>query len=319
MNLRISIVGAALLSLAIAAFASDDAAALLKAGRMDDAIKTLNANIASHPNNANAYGTLCKAYQLMGDYDRAIQNCQKAINIDPNISEYHLWLGRAYGDKADDSNPFSAWGLAKKVAASFERAVQLAPGSVAARNDLAEFYSSAPGVAGGGDDKARRIAAETEHIDPAAAANMRAQFALKDKDYQRAEQEERKAIEASGNAAQYWLELARIISKQKDWMRFESAISKSFSAAKHRPLDTFNAADLMISNGRNLEGAIKLMNEYLAGPMDEEGPAFRAHFLIGRAYEKLGNKTSAANEYRQALALASGFRPAREALKRVNG
>jgi len=48
------------------------------------------------------------------------------------------------------SSFFSAAGLAKKVRASFERAVELDGSNVQARSDLAEFYMEAPGVMGGG-------------------------------------------------------------------------------------------------------------------------------------------------------------------------
>lgn len=302
------------------ALAGDGApAALLNSGHVDEAIRVLKTQVASNPNNAEAFGQLCRAYHSYEDFDSAISSCQRAIQLDPNNAQYHLWLGRAYGEKADEVGPFSALGYAKKVAAEFERAVQLAPRSIEARNDLVEFYTSAPGFAGGGDDKAVKIANETVAIDPAAAANMRAQFALKDKDYRTAEREELEAIRTSGDAAHYWLELARIYSKQKHWAEFERTITKAQSAPKHRPQDTFNAADLLVSSGRNLDGAIDLLRSYLAGPTDESAPAFRAHFLMGRAYEKLRDKANAAKAYRASLELASGFRPAKEALKRVGG
>ena len=70
--------------------------------------------------------------------------------VEPNNGEYHLWLGRTYGEKADASNFLTAAGLAKKVRTEFERAVQLDPGNVMARTDLAEFYLEAPGIVGGG-------------------------------------------------------------------------------------------------------------------------------------------------------------------------
>ena len=38
---------------------------------------------------------------LRDNYDNAIANCERAIQIEPQASKYHLWLGRAYGDKAD--------------------------------------------------------------------------------------------------------------------------------------------------------------------------------------------------------------------------
>ncbi len=288
-----------------------------KSGKVSEAIRSLSNQVASNPKDARAYADLCRVYSSIEDYDNAIQNCVRATQLEPNVSNYHLWLGRAYGDKADNTSFFSAIGWAKKALAEFQLAVQLDTRNVAARSDLTEFYREAPGIVGGDTDKAHRVVAETASIDPAATSLLRAQFALKDKDYKRAEAETQLAVQQSGGTAQYILEVARVFAKQKHWTDFENQIERALESKKKRPLDEFNAADLLVSNGRNLTGAIALLQKYLSGPMDEEGPAFRAHYLMGRAYEKLGKKSDAAREYQSALDLAGNLPSARNALRRV--
>ena len=49
----------------------------------------------------------------------------------------------------------------------------------------------------------------------------------------------------------------------------------------------------------------------------EDAPAFRAHYLLGRVYEGMGNRAAAAAEYQASLSLASGFAPARTALDQM--
>jgi hypothetical protein len=49
----------------------------------------------------------------------------------------------------------------------------------------------------------------------------------------------------------------------------------------------------------------------------EEAPAFRAHYLLGQVYEKMGRGSAATSEYEASLALASGFDRARKALGRL--
>ena len=80
------------------------------------------------------------------------------MSLDPGNSRFHLWLGRVLGEKADRANSLSAAVLAGKVRGEFERAVQLNPKDVDARLDLAEFYIEAPGIVGGGEQKAREQA-----------------------------------------------------------------------------------------------------------------------------------------------------------------
>ena len=83
---------------------------------------------------------------------------EKRSSLDPDNSRFHLWLGRVYGEKAERANPLAAAVLAGKVREEFERAVQLNPKDVDARLDLAEFYIEAPGILGGGEQKAREQA-----------------------------------------------------------------------------------------------------------------------------------------------------------------
>src|SRR6185369_9127232 len=140
-------------------FASDSPKDLLSAGKVDSAIASLNARISSNQNDAEAFNLLCRSYWALGEWDRAVTNCEKAVSLESNSATYHHWLGRAYGEKADHSSFFTAAGLAKKVHTEFERAVDLNPDNQEARLDLAEFYLEAPGMVGGGQDKARAQAA----------------------------------------------------------------------------------------------------------------------------------------------------------------
>jgi tetratricopeptide (TPR) repeat protein len=148
---RFILVPVVLLWAAVFATSTDQ---LLEEGRIDEAIASLQQQIKSSPNDAQAYNLLCRSYFALSNWDRGISACEKATSLDPNNSLYHLWLGRIYGEKADGANFLSAASLAGKVRDHFETAVRLNPDSVPARTDLAEFYLEAPGIVGGGRDKA---------------------------------------------------------------------------------------------------------------------------------------------------------------------
>ncbi|MGH9528631.1 MAG: tetratricopeptide repeat protein, partial [Terriglobales bacterium] len=111
------IISAVILALLVSgtARAADDPSSLLAHGRVDQAIATLRQKISVSPNDAGAQNLLCRAYFTLGEWDRGIAACQKAIALDPNNSRYHLWLGRIYGEKADKSGFLTAAGLATKV------------------------------------------------------------------------------------------------------------------------------------------------------------------------------------------------------------
>jgi tetratricopeptide (TPR) repeat protein len=306
-----------LVCFSVIASAADTAVGLLAAGRIDDAISTLQQKISGSPNDADSYNLLCRAYFALGNWDPGVSACEKAVALAPNNSEYHLWLGRIYGEKADASSFLTAAGLAKKVRTEFETAVKLSPDSVSARTDLAEFYLEAPGIVGGGRDKAEAQAQTLSTMDAAKAHWVIARIAEKKKDMAAAEREYRAAIEASKGSAESWLDLALFFRHANRMDDMEDAIKHASTAPMKQPVVLVDSAETLIRAQRNLPLAVQLLRRYLSSNTVEDAPAFKAHYLLGTALEKQGDKAGAANEYRTALSLARNFSLAQEALNRV--
>jgi len=301
------------------ATAADDASTLLAQGRVDEAITTLRAKISASPSDAEAQNLLCRAYFTLGQWDRGIDACQKAISLEPGNSRYHLWLGRIYGEKADRSGFWTAAGLAGKVRSEFEQAVQLNPNSVDARTDLAEFYLEAPGIVGGGRDKAQAQARTLAGLDPAKSHWVNGRLAEKRKDFKAAEDEYKAAIDATHGNANSWLNLAIFYRRMGRLDDMENAIQHAAAARIDGTGALVDAAELLIRSKRNGPESARLLREYLSSQSTvEQAPAFKAHYLLGTVLEQQGNKQGAAEEYRAALSLASEFSPAHEALDRVN-
>jgi tetratricopeptide (TPR) repeat protein len=292
------------------------AAQLLSAGRVDDAIEGLEKQIQSGPS-AQSYNLLCRAYYMLGDWDRGIQACEQASQLDPGAGIYQLWLGRAYGEKADHSSMFSAARLARKVRESFERAVQMDPTNWKARADLAEFYVEAPAVMGGGKEKALQEAAAIAPINPAIAHWIAARVAEKNKDSVAAERQYRAAIAASNSGARAWNDLASFLKKSNRLEEMELALTRLEAAHLDEPDALMDGAHMLLETGRNFPLAERLLRRYVCSP-DEEGPAFRAHDILGQLLEKQGKREAAAGEYRAALELAHGYAQAQQDLNRVS-
>jgi tetratricopeptide (TPR) repeat protein len=291
---------------------------LLSAGRIDDALKALNVRLKSAPHDAQAYNLLSRSYFAVQNWDQAIAAGEKAVSIEPNNSAYHMWLGRAYGEKASHSSFVTAAQLTKRIRMEFERAVELNAMNLDARSDLAEFYVEAPAFLGGGKGKAKRQAEAIAQQDKALAHWLQARIADKDKRYEEAEAEYRKAIQESGNQGSYWLNLATFYKQHQRLSEMESAIGSAIEADKKRPTVLFDAAQILFAAGRNFVGAANFVRRYLVnGPTVEEAPAFQAHHLLGEILEKQGDKAGAAAEYKAALALAKDYDQAREALNRL--
>jgi tetratricopeptide (TPR) repeat protein len=292
---------------------------LLSGDRMDEAIQYLKARTHSAPDDAEAYALLARAYYELERWDDSIAAAQKAVALNPQSSEYHLWLGRAYGNKAEHASWFTAIGLARKTRVEFEKAVELDTTSVDARSDLAEYYMEAPGFLGGGKDKARAQATQLASYNASAAHWVQARLAEKADNLDEAEEEYKAAIESSKDPGGEWLNLASFYRRQKRFKEMEDAIHHAVSYDSKKTNVLYDAGNMLYRAGRNFPGAAQLVRKYISShPHDEEAPTFQAHYLLGQILEKQGEKQAAAEEYRASLAMASDYRQAQEALKRVS-
>src|SRR4051812_43402834 len=187
---------------------------LLNHGRADDAVRVLQKKLSDNPSSAETHNLLSRVYLSLGKLDPAVKESEAAVQADPQNSSYHLWLGRAYGQKAEKANPFAAIGLAKRAREQFEKAVELNANDSLARTDLAEFYLESPSIVGGGKDKALKEAETLAVNDQPASLWVQARLDEKNKDFQAAENHYKQAITASNNDATYWVSLASFYRRQ---------------------------------------------------------------------------------------------------------
>lgn len=302
---------AALGCVAVATAASPEQ--MIASGNIDQLIRSL-----SGKTDASSLNLLSRAYYAIEHFDEAVTSGEKAVALSKDNATYHWWLGREYGEKAAIANAFSAASLARKTKAEFEQAVKLDPSNVQMHADLAEYYTEAPSIMGGGLDKARDQATQVAQYDQAASHAILAMIAEKDKRYPDAESELQKAIHSAKDPSKYWMNLASFYRQRSRVDEMQKAISQAIAQPNKSAEVYYNAASEVFQSGRDLPSAVQYLKKYLdSGTMVEDAPAFRAHYLLGQVYEKMGNKSDAAAEYKASLGLASGFAPASKALGRV--
>ena len=290
--------------------------AALQAGEADRALTLLKSLPQPAGNSAEAHNLRCRVMFTLEQFDAAKYECEQAVNLDPQNSSYHLWLGRTLGEVADRANFISAYTLAKRARSEFEQAVQLDPRSAEALADLGEFYSSAPGVVGGGSDKAASVAAQLDRIDPARAHELRGAIARENNDMASAERELKEAVAASAHPAFQWMRLASFYRKAKRYADMESAVESGWTAAQRdrtAGVAMFNGASVLMKSNRKPALAIKLLETYLDSPTaTEEAPAFTARVWLARLKVQTGDAEGARRERDEALALAQEYKPARD-------
>jgi tetratricopeptide (TPR) repeat protein len=286
--------------------------AALQAGEADKALSLLS----SLPSSAESHNLSCRVLFTLDRWDEAANECEQAVKLAGQDSDNHLWLGRALGEKAERASFLSAYSLAKRTRAEFEESVRLNPRNAEALADLGEFYSEAPGVVGGGADKATGIAAQLDKVDPARAHELRARIAEASKDYDNAERELKQAISISEHPAFQWMSLGSFYRRRERGSDMQAAVETGYKAAqrdKHAGVALFNGASILSKGGRNLALAVKMLEEYLANyQKTEEAPAFVAETRLARLRAQLGDVEGARRERNAALALAHGYKPALE-------
>jgi len=318
----------AALSLASAALAVTNVVqeASLEAGRRAyeaseyaNAVLALQAAAAREPQNGDVQLLLAKSYLELQEHDPAIKSAEKAVAIDPKNSIYHEWLGRAYGEKADHAGWFSAISLAKKTRKEFETAVQLDSRNFSARQVLIEFDCSAPGLVGGGEEKALPQIRQLAEMDAAeghyAAGNCRRQK----KDFAVSDEEFAKALESNPKSPDLIYDVGDYAVKRSQPDRLLAVADLGERVAPGDPRGKFYRGVALVLKKENLEEAERLLREYAKNAPTRSGyprPA-AAHAWLGRLFEEQSRREDAAKEFESALKLDPKNKMAQEALKRL--
>jgi tetratricopeptide (TPR) repeat protein len=223
--------------------------------------------------NAAACSLLGENYYMVADYKRAADWFEKAVAAEPGNSMYNLWLGRAYGRRAETSNPLSAPVHASKARRYFERAVELDPRNLEAMADLFDYYMDAPGFLGGGADKAQALAQRMAAIDLAEGYAAQAKLAERHKEYGAAEIDLRRAAAAAPHQIGKLIELAHLLTRQGRYQEADKAIASAEQIEPDSPRLIYAKADLYVRSKRNLDEARKLLQRYLSSSLTSDDPS----------------------------------------------
>jgi tetratricopeptide (TPR) repeat protein len=321
-----ALLGALLLSLAAQASGGRAQEASLQAGRRAyestdyaTAIAILDEAAAKDPNNGEIQLLLTKAHISAEQFNAAEKSGERAVAIDPKNSEYHNWLGQAYGEKADHASIFSAYSLARKSRKEFETAVRLDDRNFDAAQHLIEYDCTAPSFLGGGEEKARPLIQKLLMLDPSqghyAAGNCRRQK----KDLAGADAEFVKALESHPKSLDIIEEIAGYFANRGLTERVLSAADAAEAAAPEDPRAQFFRATGWILRGEKLPDAEKILLNYIhAVPRHPSYPGpWAAHYWLGQLYEKQKNLAAARGEYGAALKLNAKYKKAQDALKQL--
>jgi tetratricopeptide (TPR) repeat protein len=283
------------------------------------AIEILKAAAAKEPDNGEVQLLLIKAYLGADQFDSAVTSGERAVAINPNNSEYHNWLGQAYGEKADHASMFSAFSLARKAQKEFQTAVQLDERNFDAAQNLIEYDCTAPSVVGGGEDKAEPLIQKLLALDASQGHFAAGKCRLQKKNVAAAEAEFVKALRSKPKSLDIIQEIAAYFANRGAADRVLEAADAAQAAAPDDPrVPFFHAVGWILKDIKLPESEQILRNLTHTVPWRPSYPGlWSIHYWLGQLYEQQKNPAAARVEYETALKLNAKYKKAQDALKQL--
>jgi tetratricopeptide (TPR) repeat protein len=249
---------------------------------------------------------------------KAEKQFERAIAAEPGVSLYHLWLGNAVGQQAQNASVLRQPFMARRIKAEFEKAVELDSTSIDAREGLLGFYLQAPAVMGGGLDKAQEQARAIARLHVISGHMASARIAWHQKDTVATERAYRAAVAAWPDSAGPTIQLAQ---RQQSWNRNAAAFAtyEAFLARQPRHLAVrFQLARLIAITGEQLPRGERILRELIAEPNWEAGgvlpPRAAVHARLGDVLRKLNRRDEARTSYNTALSMDPNSQVAKDGI-----
>lgn len=265
--------------------AYDSALALRRAHRLPEARDAFEKLVASDPLNAAAWHQLGLLWRARGDdeaYAKAVTCLEKASELDPRNAGFLADYGGTSLQLAQRTYSISA---VTKGRTAMEKAVELAPDDLDAREGLFQFYTQAPFFVGGSSKKAAAELEEIRRRDPDRATSLEVITKTIAKDF----------------AGAFALCDAELAKNPDNYLALYEYGRTASASGQHLP-----------------EGLAHLQRALELTPSSPASPQYtHAWFRIGDIQEKLGHPAEAKQAYETALTLDPGNRPASSALARL--
>lgn len=261
-----------------------------------------------------------KQFVDAGDYESAQFVLEKLVEEYPQSAEAQFWLGAAYGIEAQNAGRLRQMRLAGKIKSQFERAVELDPELMGAREGLIQFHLQAPRIAGGRKEVAQEHAEAMVRIDPQHGRPFLVMVQEARDDYAGAEQTLKEGVAAAATpreSAEATMRLVYFYQRREDWAAANAAL-QPLAASGDRAAQ-YQVGRTAALSGQYLTEGIAALKAYIAEytPVDNEPSLAHANWRLGLVYQHQGERLAARDAYEAALRLDSTLSAAQEALENL--
>jgi tetratricopeptide (TPR) repeat protein len=296
-----------------------DAQREFNAGHYHKAVDALTVAAAKAPDDAPLHFLLGQCYYELREFTRAVSSFERSVQIAPNESEYHDWLGKADGRRAEETVFLSAMSWARKTHKEFEIAVHLNPSNFQAQRDLIRFEIYAPSIVGGGDDRALKHIDDLEKIDALQGQLARGELFATKKRFAEADAVFAKILESNTDRIGVYFEAADYYRDRMNPVKMGEAVAAAEKIDSEDRRLKFYRGVLLVAEKQNPAEAESLLRSYISTvPDNSDLPAHsQALEWLGKLHESQGKFSEAAENYRVALELDPHNKSVEEAWKRT--
>jgi tetratricopeptide (TPR) repeat protein len=258
-----------------------------------------------------------RAAHNAGKTDEAVSAFERAVALEPSSSLYHLWLGHAYSRQLSSAGFLRKPFIGRRSGEEYNTAVKLDPTSIDAAEARLDFFLDAPGIVGGGVDKARAEAARLATLDAYRGAMAEARIAAHEKEWPKAERLYRSLMAEYPDRTGAVDALVTILQNAKRFDEAFKIVDDRLTRLPDESASLYNLGRLSAVSGQHLARGEAAMRRFLTLTTADPIRQSNAHYRLGMIKEKMGDAHAAAAEYQAAIDLYPRHEPAAAALKQI--
>lgn len=242
-----------------------------------------------------------------GQASQLAKTMTERLKHDQQDPQAYYWLARAELAQIDSASVFRKMSLARSGKNHLEKAIELDPQLIAAREALASYYLEAPAIAGGSEAAARQQAEALMELDPASGYRVKSAIAASEEDYNAAVDLLRQALAADTWSWQRQYEIVTLaVHRQTDQLPALLDEAQTHVQAQadepgmFLPLLDYQRGKFAATTGRELEAGHAALSRYLQHTPREGEPGLQwAEFRLAQVERQMGLLTEAQTRLQQ--------------------
>lgn len=257
----------------------------------ESALEEIKKLIKTFPKEGKYYGIMGELYQEKGQSEKALAAYNDLLKVDPENAQVHLSLADYYRNQKQNEKAFEEIKIAfKSKDLNIDTKIKI----LISYYSITETYTELKADA----DELCKIIVEV-HPDDAKAFSMYGDFLYRDKKFQEARTQFRKAIAIDNGKYELWYQLLLIESELNDFVAMQKESKEAIELFPNQALPYFfnGAANIQL---KNYKTAIKVLNEGKEFVYDDP-ILIQFYANIGDAQNQLKNYSASDSAYNKAL------------------